>query len=369
MTEAKGRLTLLDRYIPLWIFAAMALGVGVGAVAPGMSALIDSVRVGTISVPLAVGLLLMMYPPLARVRYEEMPKVMKSRKMLGVSLVQNWLIGPVLMFGLAWALLPDLPEYRAGLIMVGLARCIAMVLVWNELARGNREKAAILVALNSIFQMLFYAAMAYFFVTILSGLIGGAGAAAAVTVSVLDVAEAVLIYLGVPLVAGMLTRLYLTRKRGKEWYDSVFGERIAPMALIALLFTVVVMFSLRGGTIVSLPLDVARIAAPLVLYFLLMFGISFYVSWRLGFNYEETATLSFTASSNNFELAIAVTIAVFGIASGQAFAAVIGPLVEVPVLISLVSVSLRLRQRLFTPQGEATAAAPPGAAASDDPRI
>lgn len=355
MTEAKRGLSHLDRYLTLWILAAMALGVGLGAVAPATSELIDSVRLGTISLPLAAGLLLMMYPPLARVRYEEIPKIVQSRKMLGVSLVQNWLIGPFLMFGLAWALLPDLPEYRVGLIIIGLARCVAMVLVWNELAGGHRDTAAVLVALNSVFQVLLYAVLAYFFVTVLSGFVGGAGASTAVGVSSWDVAEAVLIYLGIPFAAGVFTRAYLSRKRGKEWYDGVFGERIAPLAPAALLFTVVVMFSMKGDLIVRLPLDVARIAAPLVLYFVLMFGMSFLISWRLGFTYEETATLSFTAASNNFELAIAVTIAVFGIASAQAFAAVIGPLVEVPVLISLVSVSLRLRRRFFTPQGASTA--------------
>ncbi len=357
MRKPRKELSLLDRYLTLWIFAAMALGVGLGTAAPYLARTLDSVRVDTISLPLAAGLLLMMYPPLARVRYEEIPKIAKSRKMLAVSLLQNWLIGPFLMFGLAWALLPDLPEYRVGLIIVGLARCIAMVLVWNELAGGHREYAAVLVALNSVFQMILYSILAYFFVTILSGLVGGLGASTTVDISVWDVAKAVLVYLGIPVVGGMITRAYLTRKRGKAWYEAVFSPRIAPLALIALLFTVVVMFSMKGELIVHLPLDVARIAAPLILYFLIMFGVSFYISWRLGFTYEETATLSFTAASNNFELAIAVTIAVFGIASGQAFAAVIGPLVEVPVLISLVSVTLRVKGRFFTPEGQSRAIA------------
>lgn len=341
----KERLTLFDRLTTLWILLAMALGVGLGALVPGLSGWLDSISWSGISIPLAIGLIWMMYPPLARVQYRELPRLAKNRRLMGVSLFQNWVLGPFLMFALAWIFLPDLPEYRVGLIIVGLARCIAMVLVWNAMADGSAEYAALLVGLNSLFQMFLYSILAWFFVTFLSGWIGGLTASQVVPISILDVAGTVLFYLGIPLVLGFLTRSLLVRRRGERWYDDVFMRRLGPTAIVGLLFTVVVMFSLRGNTIVSLPGDVVRIAVPLVLYFVIMFFLSFGLSKRLGFSYEETTTLSFTAASNNFELAIATTIGVFGIASGQAFAAIIGPLIEVPVLMSLVNVALRFRPR------------------------
>lgn len=348
--EALG---LFDRLTTLWIFLAMALGVGLGAAVPGFSSWLDSLSWSGVSLPLAVGLMWMMYPPLARVRYADLPRLAQNRRLMGVSLFQNWVLGPILMFTLAWIFLPDLPAYRVGLILVGLARCIAMVLVWNSMAKGSAEYAALLVGLNSLFQMLLYAAMAWFFVTLLSGWIGGLTASQAVPISITAVAGTVLFYLGVPLAMGFVTRAVLVRRKGEEWYDGVFMKRLAPTAILGLLFTVVVMFSLRGNSIVTLPWDVVRIAVPLGLYFVIMFTLSFGLSKRLGFSYEETTTLAFTAASNNFELAIATTIGVFGIASGQAFAAVIGPLIEVPVLVNLVHVALRWRFQRPNP-GERT---------------
>lgn len=343
--SAMGRLSTLDRFLPLWIFVAMGLGLGIGYAYPNIATLLDSARIGAISLPIAAGLLWMMYPVLARVKYEELGKIRGTGKMFAVSLVQNWVIGPLLMFALAWLLLPDLPEYRTGLIIVGLARCIAMVLVWNMLAGGDNEYCAVLVALNSVFQVLFYSVFAYFYVAVLPQWLGLGSQA--IRIEFWDVVLSVLVFLGIPLAAGIITRYAGIRRRGRPWYEERLMPRLAPTALLALLFTIVVMFSLKGGVILTLPLDVLRIAAPLVAYFAIMFGISYLLSWRLGFSYPETATLSFTAASNNFELAIAVAIGVFGIASGQALAAVVGPLVEVPVLISLVYVSLWLRAVLF----------------------
>ena len=342
-------LNLFDRLTTVWILLAMALGVGLGALVPGLPSWLDSLSWSGVSIPLAIGLMWMMYPPLARVRYADLPRLAGNKRLMGVSLFQNWVLGPFLMFALAWIFLPDLPYYRVGLIIVGLARCIAMVLVWNALARGSTEYAALLVGLNSVFQMLLYSFLAWFFVTALSGWIGGWTASQVVPISIVDVAGTVLFYLGIPLAMGFLTRTLLVRRKGEAWYEGVFMKRLAPTAILGLLFTVVVMFSLRGNSIVSLPWDVVRIAIPLGLYFLIMFFLSFALAKRLGFSYEETATLSFTAASNNFELAIATTIGVFGIASGQAFAAVIGPLIEVPVLLSLVNVALRFRPRFSTP--------------------
>lgn len=342
---ATVRLGTLDRLLPLWILLAMAIGLLVGRVAPGVGPALDSAKVSGVSLPIAVGLFLMMYPVLARVRFSDLGRLGNRRRLFTVSLVLNWVVGPVLMFALAWAFLPDLPHYRTGLILIGLARCIAMVLIWNMLARGSGEVAAVLVALNSLFQIAFYSALGWFFLSVVPGWFGGAGAA--LQIGVWDIARSVLVFLGLPLLAAVLTRLGCERVRGRPWYEREVLPRLGPVALLALLYTIVVMFALQGDRISRLPLDVLRIAAPLLVYFAVMFTASFLLSWKLGFSYEETASLSFTAAGNNFELAIAVAVATFGLSSGEALAGVVGPLIEVPALVALVYLSLWLRKRLF----------------------
>jgi ACR3 family arsenite transporter len=344
-TAIVGRLSTLDRWLPVWIFLTMAIGIALGKAFPGLAIALDAMKLDTVSLPIAIGLLWMMYPVLARVNYGKIPAVAGNTKLLTTSLVLNWVIGPALMFALAWVLLPDHPEYRTGLILVGLARCIAMVLIWNMLACGNNEYAAVLVALNSAFQIVMYTVLGYVYLMVVPQWLGVAGTA--LNISMWAIAKSVLIFLGIPLVAGFLTRVILGGVKGQEWYDTRFIPRLAPTALIGLLFTIVMMFSLKGEVILTLPVDVLRIALPLLLYFGLMFTLSFGLSYLLKFPYADTATLSFTAASNNFELAIAVAIGVFGIASGEALAAVVGPLVEVPVLIGLVYVSLWMGRKLY----------------------
>ena len=345
MLNPARRLSTLDRFLPLWIFLAMAAGILLGRLFPDLGALLDRVKVAGVSVPIGIGLLWMMYPVLAKVKYETIGQHVADTKLLGTSLFFNWILGPIVMFALAWVLLPDLPAYRNGIILIGLARCIAMVLIWNSLACGSNELAAVLVALNSVFQILTYSFLGWLFLTVIPGWFGGE--TAVVQVSMWEIAKSVMIFLGIPLLAGYLTRRILVARRGEAWYSGTFMPKFGPTALIGLLYTIVLMFAMQGDRLLNLPMDVLRIALPLVIYFFIMFGLAFVVSMRLGFDYETTASLSFTAAGNNFELAIAVAIATFGIASGEALAAVVGPLIEVPVLIGLVYVSLWAGRRFF----------------------
>lgn len=345
------KLSVIDRLLPVWIFAAMALGIGLGRAFPDLGARLDTVKLDTVSLPIAIGLLWMMYPVLAKVRYGELGRLRARGKLFATSLVLNWAVGPLLMFGLAWLFLPDLPHYRNGLILIGLARCIAMVLIWNMLACGSNEVAAVLVALNSVFQILFYSVLGWLFLTVIPGWFGAD--VTAFDVSMWSIAKSVLIFLGGPLVAGALTRIVLTRLKGEPWYEQQFLPRLGPTALVGLLYTIVLMFAMQGEKITRLPLDVVRISLPLLVYFIIMFTSAFFLSRRLGFSYEETASLSFTAAGNNFELAIAVAVGVFGMASGEALAGVVGPLIEVPALIALVYLSLGLKRWLFPASGEA----------------